>query len=1084
MRTKLNTFSLMVIVSLFFCGGLSAQTPVDFGQFSTHTISTPGEIDRYEFSASAGVNYIVRMSDLFTTALRPEIQVHDPDGSPVKGDWDETTAEVSFAAEKDGKYSIRATDQNDQNTGAYGLIVQRSKQPGNARAAEFGRFHLDSITTVGDFHSYTFDTEAGMRCIVRMADLAGTDFRPRIYVFGPDGRQVGGDWDDLTAEDVFTAEKSGTHTVWVMDYYGYYTGEYGLIVQRSQQPGNARSAEYGRFHLDSISTVGNFHSYTFDVEAGLECIVRMADVAGTDFRPRIYVFGPDGRQVGSDWDDLTAEDVFTAEKSGTHTVWVMDYYGYYTGNYCFVVQRSRRPGNARALTSEGTVVDTIAAAGKLHTYTFGVDAGHEVTVRMSDRSNTDFSPLFYVFDPDGQLIGSRWNYTDIELVFTTAKSGSYTVWVMDYTGYYTGHYDFSVNGPIQTENPLVLEFGRMHLDAISSAGMLHTYTFDVTAGWEYIIRMADRSNSDFTPRIEVLDSDGLSIGSHWDNICAEVVFPAPKSGTYTVRATDYSSGYTGNYSIVVQRSRLPGNARTVIFGRNYVNTIAAVGGLDIYTFDIDAGKECTVRMTDRSNTDLTPRIYVFDPDGQRIDSRWNISEVELVFNTIKSGSYTVWVMDDKGYYTGQYDFIVEVSNQTGNPGVLEFGHMQLDVISGAEMRHTYTFDVTAGWKYIIRMADRSNSDFTPRIEVLDSDGLSIGSDWDNICAEVVFLAPKSGTYTVRAMDNGGVDTGNFAIIVQRSRQPGNARTAEFGLDEFDWLEDTGIIRTYTFDLAAGLWCIVRMADRSATDLAPSIFVFGPDGQEIDWKTDQINAEVIFETVKSGTYTLWCMDEGGDDTGKYGIVVQRSKNPGNAGALEIGRGVVDAIAATGALHSYTFDLNAGQGCVVRMTDRTETDFEPSIVVFDPDGNRIDRKSGQTIAEVLFQSEKTGTYTVWVMDSSGAYTGEYEIVVDIAVPVAESLEYSQLNIDVVPNPAFDQAAIQFALERPQHLTCQIFNSNGILVQTLTEHALFDAGAHTITWDGKSRDGHAVVNGMYFVKISSGLFNVAEGVLVKRD
>ena len=63
-----------------------------------------------------------------------------------------------------------------------------------------------------------------------------------------------------------------------------------------------------------------------------------------------------------------------------------------------------------------------------------------------------------------------------------------------------------------------------------------------------------------------------------------------------------------------------------------------------------------------------------------------------------------------------------------------------------------------------------------------------------------------------------------------------------------------------------------------------------------------------------------------------------------------------------------------------------------------------------------------------------------------------------------------AFQLDLERQGHIELSVFDVRGRLVRSVVNRVL-SPGTHTLTWDGRSTNGHSVSAGVYFVRLSAG-------------
>ena len=77
---------------------------------------------------------------------------------------------------------------------------------------------------------------------------------------------------------------------------------------------------------------------------------------------------------------------------------------------------------------------------------------------------------------------------------------------------------------------------------------------------------------------------------------------------------------------------------------------------------------------------------------------------------------------------------------------------------------------------------------------------------------------------------------------------------------------------------------------------------------------------------------------------------------------------------------------------------------------------------------------------------------------------------------PNPFNSSTGIKFSTEGGE-INLAIYDISGSLVKTLTD-GIFDAGSHSVIWDGKDNSGISVSSGIYFYRLSD-----SKGEIVRR-
>ncbi len=72
-----------------------------------------------------------------------------------------------------------------------------------------------------------------------------------------------------------------------------------------------------------------------------------------------------------------------------------------------------------------------------------------------------------------------------------------------------------------------------------------------------------------------------------------------------------------------------------------------------------------------------------------------------------------------------------------------------------------------------------------------------------------------------------------------------------------------------------------------------------------------------------------------------------------------------------------------------------------------------------------------------------------------------------VGVHPNPFNPHTTIDFAVDRPQRVTVSVFDMGGRWISTLVDRR-FEAGSHSLVWDGKDATGRVVSSGTYLVRL----------------
>jgi hypothetical protein len=83
---------------------------------------------------------------------------------------------------------------------------------------------------------------------------------------------------------------------------------------------------------------------------------------------------------------------------------------------------------------------------------------------------------------------------------------------------------------------------------------------------------------------------------------------------------------------------------------------------------------------------------------------------------------------------------------------------------------------------------------------------------------------------------------------------------------------------------------------------------------------------------------------------------------------------------------------------------------------------------------------------------------------------------------PNPFAAKTRIDFALPQMAQASVKVFDVEGRLVDVLAQ-GRFEAGPHSVTWDGRTSEGAKVAAGIYFIRCKSPIGEDVSRVVVAR-
>ncbi len=398
-----------------------------------------GRTKRYTFDATVGEGVQLRLVDTRGTAFYPRLDITGPGGTVIDSGWGPDVASAGFAAPATGTYTVVASDYYGTNSGRFELHYTRAPGANEGGLLPNGGAAVGTLTK-GDLDSYTFVAAVGEGIQLRLVDVNATTFYARTRIYGPTGALVSDDWGPDVALTSFAAPASGTYTVVVADYYGPGTGNYEVHFTRAPGADEEGALVNGGLRSGAL-TKGDLDSYTFVANVGERLHLRLADVDGTSYYTRLWLYGPTGALVTNAWGPEVADLDVNAPASGTYTVVVADYYGTGTGNY--ELHFVRIGANEHGELVNGGVREETLTRGDLDSYTFTGNVGDSVQLRMTDTTGAALYPRIFLIGPTGALVTSAWGPDVATLNATLAASGTFTVVATDYYGTGVGTYTFS-----------------------------------------------------------------------------------------------------------------------------------------------------------------------------------------------------------------------------------------------------------------------------------------------------------------------------------------------------------------------------------------------------------------------------------------------------------------------------------------------------------------------------------------------------------------------------------------------------------------------------------------------------------------
>jgi hypothetical protein len=233
--------------------------------------------------------------------------------------------------------------------------------------------------------------------------------------------------------------------------------------------------------------------------------------------------------------------------------------------------------------------------------------------------------------------------------------------------------------------------------------------------------------------------------------------------------------------------------------------------------------------------------------------------------------------------------------------------------------------------------------------------------------------------------------------------------------------------------------------------------------------DLFNSDFLGVTLRNNSYTL--------ESGNTELVPDLSPATGGPlaskndiwGVQNVCLWTNDVLSRTPSLLSQTTDMtkyeNAGPGPfpILASVAKSHTSAQPWISVADG-FDMINLRS-------RFDTDAKGRHRYFNEVATAVFAG----ICPIGGPALIALDVPQLQdgspyvdfMNLKGNPSYGRSTIEFGLAKADRVELRIFDVGGRLVRTLADRN-FEAGNHTLVWDGSDNSGKQVARGVYFTQL----------------
>jgi hypothetical protein len=570
----------------------------------------------------------------------------------------------------------------------------------------------------------------------------------------------------------------------------------------------------GRLEESDARTRGGdayrYDDYRVQLRAGQRL---QAELRSSDFDAYLEAYA-EGRTSG---DSLASDDDgagsgtnarlrFTPDSDGVYIVRARAFSGLETGAYTLalserVAPRQPRPGR---ITVGGDVSGRLTSGdaededgNSFDAYAFRAGAGDRVAVLLE---SDDFDPTLRIgrmincaFVQSAQNDDGAGKGLNSYLVFTAPQAGEYVIQAASVGSGAEGDYRLSLEQGPPAPEPRTIAIGdeidgRLDEDSAQSdsGAPADLYRFTGRAGQRVAISL---KADDFDSYLELFDASHNSLATDDDGggeLNARLTFVLPEDGDYLIEARGFSDA-TGRYDLKLEEVAPPPPPTALSFGQTVQGELKEGGATDDegrlfdgYAFTGSEGQR--VQAILRSG-DFDALLQVakageeFEELASDDDGLRQGTDARLTFTLPEDGDYILRALPYSGDGKGLYSLEFSDRGPEPGPGSLLVGATARGSLSEADAMNdqgisfdAYTFKAKADEKLRFTLISPAFDAFVEVGEDKDGDFNSLAEDDDSLSdthARLDWIAPRDGTYVVRARSFSPASIGDYVLTLER-----------------------------------------------------------------------------------------------------------------------------------------------------------------------------------------------------------------------------------------------------------------------------------------------------------------------------
>ncbi len=564
----------------------------------------------------------------------------------------------------------------------------------------------------------------------------------------------------------------------------------------------------------------------------------------------------------------------------------------------------------------------------------------------------------------------------------------------DFNGWIAA-FNQGANGPICDDD--FMSSGLRVTGAIDTLGDSDSFTVLAEAGSDLLMTIGETSGpSNFNLAVDIFAPDGRLLLSGAQNTGFELdLFNIGATGEYTYVVRENEDNSTGTYAltVMVADTTVDSGNTELSSGLPAFAQIDA-GDIDVYTLEATGRADLLVTIGETTgNSSFSLSVDVYGPDGRFVTRRAADTGFEVDLFDVDPGTYTYFVRENGGNNVGSFALTAIVADGTTDDTDvrLESGQPVTGSVDTGDI-DTFTIQATQGADLLFAIGETAgNSSFSLSVDVYDPSGAFIRRVASDTGFQVNIANADGGLYTYVVRENGGNNTGSYAItgVVADTATDadntallsGRPQNAEISIGDID---------TFTIDATEGSDLLLTIGETSGnSSFALTADIYGPDGRFIDRRAINTGFDFDLTNVDAGTYTYVIREDGSNNTGTYTLTALVADDEVDTDSVPLVSGqLTTGSISRGDIDAFTVDVTPGADLLLSIGETAgNSNFQLSVDVYGPDGQFIEAQSIDTGIVLDLFNLTGGTYTLVVRENNANTTGDYSLTAVVADAVVD-------------------------------------------------------------------------------------------------